>query len=111
MPVLFCNARETVLLPLPGHPMTIILCILGISELNYNGRATKGADGRSSVLHIEHLRVAIVLVVHMAEVGIGIEHGFLGFNAVILDELARYANPRTVLECTDLCLRICRELL
>ena len=111
MPVLLCNARETVLLPLPGQPMTIILCILRILELNHNGCAAEGADGRRCVLHIEHLRVAVVLVVHTAKVGIGVEHGFSRFKAVVLDKLARYANPRAVLKCADLRLGICRKLL
>ena len=62
-------------------------------------------------MHIEHLCVAIVLVVHSAEVGVGIQHGFLYLKAVILDQLARHANPRAFAKSANLCLGIFRKLM
>ena len=47
---------------------------------------------------IEHLRVAVVFVVHSAKIRICVQHRLLRFKAIILDKLARHANPRTVLE-------------
>ena len=62
-------------------------------------------------MHIEYLCVAVLLVVHIAKVEVDVEHGFSRFKAVILDKLARHANPCAVIECADLCLVICCELL
>ena len=40
-----------------------------------------------------------------------IQHRLTGCSAVILHQLARYAEPLTILKCRELCLRVCMQLL
>ena len=82
-----------------------------MSELHDFGSFAKRTERCRRILHIEHLRVTVVLVVHTAQIRVGIQHRLLRFKTVILDELTRHTDPRAVTECADLCLGICRELL
>ena len=63
------------------------------------------------ILHTKHLRVAVVLVVHPAQIRVRIQHRLLRFESVILDQLAGNADPRAFRECADLRLGICGKLM
>ena len=71
---------------------------------------SKGAEGGYGVLQIQHLGVAIVLVIHIAQAGVVIQHGLLGFYAVILHQFSGNAQPHAVLESANLALGVGGQL-
>lgn len=65
------------------------------------GGGGEGREGGGGVFEIQHLRIAVVFVIHTAKLGVGVEHGFFGFDAVVFNELAGYAEPDAVFERAD----------
>ena len=70
----------------------------------------EGAEGSHGVLEVEYLGVAVVLVIHAAQHGIGIQHGLLCFHTVIFHQFACQTDPGTLMESADLCLRVGLQL-
>ena len=80
-------------------------------ELNGFGCFCKGTESSSGIFEIEYLGIAIVFVVHMSEIGVGIQHGFLSFKPVIFHKFTGQADPLSAMESTDLRLGICQKLM
>ena len=77
--------------------------------MNFRSRS-KGTEGGHGVLQIQNLGVVVVFIVHCPQVGIVIQHGLLGFYAVILHQLGGNAEPHAILESTDLTLGVGSDL-
>lgn len=56
----------------------------------------KGTEGGCRVFEIEHLRVAVIRIIHRLQAGICIQHGFSRLPAVILDQCGRQPQPFAV---------------
>ena len=67
---------------------------------------SKGTESGYGVLQIQDLGVAIVLIVHRSQTWIVIQHGLLGFHAVILHQLGGNTKPHAILESTNLALGV-----
>ena len=67
-------------------------------------------EGSDCILKIEHLGIAVVLVIHTTQIRISIQHGFFGFHPVILDQLARNANPGSLVEGANFGFGVGKEL-
>ena len=80
--------------------------------LKYNRfRGTaKGREGSHRIFEIKYLGVAVVLIVHIAQVRIGIQHGLLGFHTAILSQFTGHADPGTLMERRKLHLGIGNDL-
>ena len=95
-----------------GHSADKAGSLLGMTlKLTHLRCCGKGAEGGDGVLQIQHLCVGIVFVIHGAEIAVFIQHGLLGFNAVIFHKLCCHTQPHTVLEGAELALGICSKLL
>ena len=66
-----------------------------LSELNGFRCGGEGGEGGDGAAEIQHLSVAVVLVVHSAEIGIGVEHRLLRFKAVVLELVHRVEGAHT----------------
>ena len=62
------------------------------------------------MLEIEHLGVAVVLVIHATQVGIGIQHGLPGFHPVIFHQFSCDTDPGSVVESRNFRLGIGQQL-
>ena len=77
--------------------------------MNFRSRS-KGTEGGHGVLQIQNLGVSIIFIVHGPQASIVVQHGFLGFHAVILHQLGGNAEPHAILESTDLTLGVGSDL-
>ena len=75
-------------------------------KLNLYRRGGERADGGLGVLQVIDCRVAVVFVVHRAEIRVGVEHGLLDLHARILDESGIDTEPLLAVVRTDRHLRI-----
>ena len=82
-----------------------------LSESNRFGRCSKGAENSCSILYVENLSVAVLFVIHTAEMGISIQHRLFRLDAVIFDELAGDSQPNAVLKGAKLSFVIYTKLL
>ena len=77
--------------------------------MNFRSRS-KGTESGHGVLQIQNLGVSIIFIVHCPQAGIVVQHGFLGFHAVILHQLGGNAQPHAIFESTDLALGVGSDL-
>ena len=82
-----------------------------LSKLDYFRLMGKRTDGSHTILEVEHLSIAIICSIHFFQIRIGIQHRFSRFYTIIFYQLARNANPLAAFECTQLCFRVCVQLL
>ena len=80
-------------------------------ELNGFGCFCKGTESSGGIFEIEYLGIAIIFVVHMSEIGVGIQHGFLSFEPVIFHKFTGQADPLSAMESADLRLGIFQKLM
>ena len=71
----------------------------------------KRRESGSSVLEIERLGIVVILIIHSPQIGVGIQHGFLSFDPVILYQFTGNANPGTLMESRDFHLGVSHDLL
>jgi len=88
---------------LPFHSVTV-------SEFHRFRGSRKGREGSLGVLEVEDLGVAVVLIVHIPQTGVGVQHGLPCFYPVILHQLAGDPHPNAIVESADLRLGIGHQL-
>ena len=81
-----------------------------ISKYNSFRCAAKGREGGNRILEIEYLGIVVILVIHTAQIRIGIQHGLFGLDPTVLSQLTCYTNPSTLMEGRQLHLGIGNDL-
>ena len=66
--------------------------ILAVLEFYGFGCSGEGGEGCCGIAEIEHLRIAVVLIIHSPQIGIRVQHGFPGFYPIIFNQFAEMGN-------------------
>ena len=82
-----------------------------IASRDYRVLTEGGEERGAAILEIEHHRVVVVRRVHLYQAGVGVEHGFDRFDAVVGQEAAAQAEPRAVLKSAEFGAGVGEELL
>ena len=81
------------------------------SEFDRFGGCCEGGEGSDGVLEVENLGIAVIFIVHSAQVGVGVQHGLLSLDPVIFSQFTGNANPGALMECADFYLGVSQNLL
>ena len=68
------------------------------------------SERSNGVFQIQHLGIVVVLIVHGAQVGVVVQHGFFRFNSVVLDQFSGDTQPYAVFESAEFTLGIGGQL-